>query len=236
MAFRSSSTGSGGVVVDPSVAVPAGVAANDIVILVATVDNGAVVFDTGDWPTGFTELSEVGMTLDGHRAAIGWKRLTGADTGTYQFGSLGAGGDWVCQAFAFSGRHATDPPTLTTNTSNASNASPVSVNASTITAVSGDDLLWVSAPDVNASGIATGHTAPTDYVERQDVENAWTNLAGASRDNVSAGATGTVTGTLTLASGASGWTAWLVRIPSDSAVAPVPPSLVMAPIRPAGRR
>ncbi len=235
MAYRSSSTGSGNGF-QPATAVPAGAASGDIMILAATIDASAAVFDTGDWPTGFTELSEVGMTLDGQRAAIGWKRLSGADSGSYTFGDVGSIGDWIAQAYAFSGRHATDPPTLTTATSNASNASPVSVNASTITAVSGDDLLWVSAPDVNASGIATGHTAPTDYAERQDVENAWSNLAGASRDNVSAGATGTVTGTLTLASGASGWTAWLVRIPSDSAPPSIPPILVMAPMRPAGRR
>ena len=207
-AYRDSTTGSG-TSGTPSVAVPTGVLADDICILAAGADQETANFEAGDWPMDFVELSEVDLTLDGHSAAIGYKRLTGSDAGSYTFGTIGTAPDWVAQAWCFSGRHTTDAPTLTTATSNAGNTSPVSVNASTITATGCADLLMVSAPDVDGDGIATGHAAPTNYTEREDSENAWANLAGFSRDNVTAGATGTVTATLSLASGASGWVAWL---------------------------
>jgi hypothetical protein len=205
----------------PSVAVPAGVAAGDIVILACAIDVQAAVFDTGDWPSGFTELAETDITADGHTAAVGWKRLTGADGGTYDFGNLGASGDWVCQAFAFSGRHASNPPVIsTTNVQNTAQSSPVTVSANGVTAVDGDDLLWISAPDVTSSGAGNGHTAPASYTEREDAENLWANLSGATRENVSAGATGTVSGTFALSQDTAGWAAWLIRIPLADAGPP----------------
>jgi hypothetical protein len=193
--------------------------ADDIVILVATLDDATSAFDSGDWPTGFTELGEVDLTGDGQSLAVGWKRLTGADTGSYTFGSLDAGGGvtptWVCQAFAFRGRHTTDPPVISTiATNNAANTSPVSVTANGVTALDGDDLLMISAPDVRADGAGNGHAAPTDYAEKEDTENGWANLAGFTRENVSAGATGNITATLSLSTSSSGWAAILVRIPA----------------------
>ena len=216
MAFRSSSTATGSTAT-PGVAVPPRVQAGDLVLLAVGVDNVSDSFAQGVFPSGFTRLSEVDMTLDGHSAAIGYKRLTGADTGSYTFGSIGpAGQGWVCQAFAFSGRHASSAPTFATTTNNASNGPPVTVTAPTITALAGDDLLWVSAPDVDAAGIGNGHTPPSGYTERQDAESGdgWANLTGATRDNVTAGATGAVAGTFALTGGHSGWTAWNVRVPA----------------------
>lgn len=214
MAYRDSTT-AGGWTTTPSVAVPSGVQSGDIVILVACVDATASDFETADWPTGFTELADVDITTEGQSAAIGWKRLTESDSGSYTFGAIHASAqDWVCQAFAFSGRHATDPPVATSAINNSSNSSPVTVTATGVTAVTGDDILWVSAPDVSASGIGNGHTAPTDYTEKEDAEYNLSNISGAVRENVSAGATGDISGTLTLTSGAAGWAAFLVRIPA----------------------
>jgi hypothetical protein len=213
MAYRSSTTASGtGATL--STVVPTGAAIDDIMILTGSIDASGAVF-SGRYPTGFTALNETGLTLDGQRVTIAWKRLTAADTGSYTFTALPAiSAAWVCQAFAFSGRDTGNPPTLTTAVSNAANAAPtVSVSASTITALTGDDLFWGSAPDVNATGIGNTHTAPAGYTKRQDDELTFTNLCGATKDAASAGATGTVTGTFALTSGAAGWAAWLVRIP-----------------------
>jgi hypothetical protein len=184
------------------------------VILTASIDAVADAFDPGDWPTGFTELSESGTSFDGQRSAVGWKRLTGADTGSYTFGSLGGASDWVCQAYAFSGRDTGNPPVATSNLSNVGNTSPVSISATGVTALAGDDLIWISTPDVSATGIGAGHTAPSGYTIRQDAELTFTNVAGATKDNSAAGATGTVTGTFALTSGTSAWVAFLVRIPA----------------------
>lgn len=221
MAYRSSSSNAGNSTT-PSTPVPAGVAADDIVILTAEFDNVTAAFDPADWPTGFTELNESDTTFDGNTAAIGWKRLTGADAGSYTFGAVDAGAhDWVCQAYAFSGRHVTNPPTLSTNLVNTGAVSPRTISASTVTAVAGDDLLWVSAPDVNATGIGNGHTAPAGYTKRQDQELAWANLSGATVDAVGAGATGTVSGSFAMTSGQCAYVAWLVRIPVAGGASPV---------------
>lgn len=199
-----------------SVAVPTGVQADDIVIIGFGLDNQSAAVNAGDPPTSFTELAENDNTLDGHTSWIGWKRLTGADSGTYSFGNVDNSGQaWVCVAVAFRGRDTTNPPVVgTTGSSNAANGNPVSVNAPGVTAVDGDDLLWFGSADVNATGIGNGYTAPSGYIEAEDGELTFSDVSIAYKENVSAGATGTVTGTLALTSGGSGWTSWLVRIPA----------------------
>lgn len=215
MAYRSSSQATGGSAT-PSTPVPAGVQAGDIVILACALDSASALFDTADWPTGFTELNETHLTIDGQEAAVGWKRLTGADSGTYTFGNLGASGDYVCMAFAFSGRDTGNPPTLTTNSSNAGNASPTTITATGLTATAGDDLLFVSAPDVSTSPNNGLHGSWSGgFTERQDQSNNFANGAGASLDAVAAGATGNFTVSFTHL-GNAGWVAWLVRIPAAS--------------------
>src|SRR5262245_16040026 len=189
MAYRDSTTASGNSDT-PSVSVPAGVQSGDIVILVATIDAAAAAFDPGDYPSGFTELHDVDVTFDGHSMSVSWKRLTGSDAGSYTFGALGASGDWICQAYAFSGRSPSSDPTSTSNIQNSSQSSPVTVSATGVTAVAGDDLLWISAPDVNLNDVGTGHTPPASFAEKEDAENAWSNLSGATQENVGAGATG----------------------------------------------
>lgn len=220
MAYRDSTTASG-TSATPSVAVPAGVQTNDIIILVCTQDGTTAVFQPADYPTGFTELFQVTLTLDGQVVAVAWKRTTGADSGSYTFGDIGVGtGLWICQAVAFSGRDTGNPPVGTQATSNAANTSPVSINATGVTALLGDDLCWISAPDVTVDLSGTGHTAPASFIEREDDELSFDNLSIATRDNVAAGATGTVTGTFTMTSGTSGWAAYLIRIPAAGGGAP----------------
>jgi hypothetical protein len=199
--------------------VPSGVAAGDIVILVCTIDASAAAFDAGDYPTGFTELGEVDLTGDGQSVAVGWKRLSAADAGTYQFGALGTGGTgtWVTQAYAFRDRSTVSAPTISTiATDNNNNTSPVSVTANGVTAFVGDDLLMISAPDVRGDGIGNGHTAPSNFDEREDAENGFSNLAGFTREDIAAGSTGNITATFSHTGGAtgSGWAAILVRIPA----------------------
>lgn len=199
-----------------STAVPTGVQSGDIVILAGTNDYVGYDFE-GKKPTGFTKLYESGVSADGQTVWIGWKRLTGADSGSYTFTDADNPGAWVCQAIALRGRHATNPPVATENIQNTGQSSPVTITATQVTAVAGDDIVWVSGPDVTSSGIGNGHTAPTDYTEREDAENGFSNLSMALRENVSAGATGNISGSFALTSGTSGWVAYLVRIPATAA-------------------
>lgn len=216
MAYRSSSTASAntaGNTTGIAVAVPSSVAIGDVVCLFLSVDDSTPTVVT--WPTGFTQFGALSHpTLDGHTNAAAWKRLTAVDSGTYAVTwNSGAIQNSVLLAAAWSGRHATTAPTATIATNSASNASPVSVNATTITAATNDDLCWCGALDVNATGIGNGCTPPTNYTERQDTENGWVNISIATRDAVSSGATGTITGTFALTSGAAGWSAFLVLLP-----------------------
>jgi hypothetical protein len=178
------------------------------------------------FPAGFNVFTEVEVTLDGQTISCGWKRLTAADSGSYTITSDSAL-DWVCQAAAFSGRDGQLPPVISANaTSNSANASPVSVTANGVTAVTGDDLCWIGALDRSIDGGTVTFAPPTDYTERQDTLNGWSAQSIATRDNVSAGATGSITGTATLSTGTAGWASWLVRIPVDDGI--TQPSLVEA--------
>lgn len=215
MAYRSSSNNSGASTT-PTVAVPTGAAAGDIMILVLDTDGGGDVIEQADFPSGFTRLYDSSVTTDEQSTGIGWKRLTGADTGTYAFGVVGTSNEWLCQAYCFSGRSASSDPVATENIVNTSGASPRTISATGVTAVAGDDLLWISAPDVTVLNAGNGHTAPSGYTERQDAENLWVNMSGATKDNDAGGATGTVSGTFTMTSGNCGYVAYLVRIPVAS--------------------
>lgn len=215
MAYVDSTANSSNSVIAKSVAVPTGVQADDIIIIVVTTDATAN-FDSGHYPTGFVELAEIDNTLDGQTSAVGWKRATGADTGTYDFISSPGGSNWVCVAICLRGRHTTDPPTISSAANNSANTNPVTVSAATVTASTGDDLVWISSPDVNTSGAGNGHTAPTGYTKQEDAENAFSNICVATKENASAGATGSVDGTFALTGGTSGWAAYLVRVPVAS--------------------
>jgi hypothetical protein len=218
MAYRSHAYGTG-TSATPSVAVPSGVASGDIIILICTIDSTTADFEGADYPASFTELHDINVTAEGQSVSVSWKRASGADTGTYDFGNVGASGDWICAALAFSGRHATNAPTSTSNIQNTPQVNPVTVTATGVTAVEGDDLVFISAPDVTSGpNIVTGHSAPTNFTERIDAgidaEGAlWVKLGVSTRDNVSVGATGDVTATLSLNANDAGWAAFLVRIP-----------------------
>jgi hypothetical protein len=85
-----------------------------------------------------------------------------------------------------------------------------------VTAVGGDDLLWLCAPDVDTSGAYTSTTLPGSYNAAEDAENGFAVLVGCYRNNVSAGATGSVSGAI-VHSNQAGWGCWLVRIPEAAA-------------------
>lgn len=217
MAHRATTTASGASGT-PSVAVPAGAAANDICSLKVNFDRGS---GTITWPANFDLITPIVLrcTAEGQTTAIAFKRLTAGDTGTYDLSFTGGATDWVAQASLFSGRDTTNPPEVTTATQNTLQASPVTINGASITAVAGDDLEWCSGLDVNGSGIVVGpdnQTVPSSpaFTERQDTENAWANLCTATLDNVSAGATGTLAGSVLLNSGACGYNVITVRYPA----------------------
>jgi hypothetical protein len=219
MSYLSSSINSGNSRT-PACPVPAGIQAGDIIILAATYNAAAAAFDPADWPTGFTELDESDNTLNGQTSAVGWRRATGAESGSYTFGIVNtSASDWVAMAAVFRGRHTTDPPTQTKTINNSSNASPVTITSPTITAVAGDDLLHIIAADPTAANIVSSWSAPSGFTAMQTTMFGSSAMAGAYKVNVTAGDTGADSSDLILLSGASAWVAWKVRIPAAAATA-----------------
>src|SRR5688572_22859690 len=114
MAYRSSTSANISGAGAKSVAVPAGAASGDIAIIAITLDDGTSVIEDADFPTDFSPLvAQVNLTLDNQRIRVGWKRLTGADSGSYTFGTI-SGTSGLIACALFSGRHATDPPVPST--------------------------------------------------------------------------------------------------------------------------
>ena len=213
MAFRASGTaasGSGNLTAGS----PTGLAANDIIILAASADATGCTFG---WPTGFTQLYNTSnASPDGQTFGLAWKRAAGGDSLATTITGNGAS-SWVLRAFAWSGRDTGNPPigsTAATNTS--ANSSPTTVTSNGVTAVSGDDLAWFGMLDVTLATTSSTFTQPTGYTSQGttiDSIDHFDVYGVATKDNVSAGATGTVSGTLTH-SGNAGWAAYLIRIPS----------------------
>jgi hypothetical protein len=216
MAVRNSTSNSGSSNT-PAATVPSGAASGDIAVILVTIDSNSADFAQGTWPSGFTRLDEVlTSTTDGMSSAIGWKRLSAGDAGSYTFAAVGGSGDWVAQCALFSGRHASNNPVASTLAQQTTGQnSPVSIAANGVTAVLGDDLLWCSTPDTTDPSTSTGHTPPAGFAELQDAQSAWATASMAAAENVVAGATGTVTGSFSMSGiTQAGWGAWLIRIPA----------------------
>lgn len=188
---------SGGV----DIPVPSGVAANDIIIAQLYKEGTMAVTP----PSGFTELtgSPVIVASGGsiHRQHVFWKRATGGDTGNYSFTWTGSsyriGVAHRYTGCITSGSPLDGNPNTASRTTNATGTPAVSLTTSGTNRL----IVWC----------ATGYgpyscTPPTNYTERVDFSEA---LTAATREQASAGSTGSITGTM---SGSSGGTALLLAL------------------------
>lgn len=230
MAYKTSSSGTGTAdgSGNMSLTLPASIAANDILIIGFGIDNGSPGAVT--WPSGFTLLSTVGSigSPDGESGAYAWKRAAGTEGGTgVTIRAAAASSAVYCTGcVTFDGRDTgTNPAAASVATNTSSNASGSSITSNGVTASSGDDLTWWSMPDIVGPTHQTHtwvHAAPTNYTLRLNVSNGFARLGVATRDNVSAGATGSISGTFTDTTdggGVFGWIAHLARIPAAATTA-----------------
>lgn len=217
MAFRSAgaATSVASATTSAAAGAPAGFSANDILILILSSDANA---STASPPSGFTQLAkDTWSSPDGQVVFIWWKRAVGSDSLTVT--GMASGVSKLLWCFAWSGRHTSNPPVISTSALNtSSNASPTTLTANGVTALAGDDLFWFGALDVTVASSTNTFTQPTGYTSQGsavDSVDHFDVVAAANKDNVSAGATGTVSGTLTH-SGSAGWDAFVIRIPVAS--------------------
>lgn len=202
----------------PTVTKPTGTASNDIVIAANTYDSSSL---TNAWNNSLTNLRQDTNTLDGQRTASAWKRAGGAEPSSYT-STINSAVSWAIGALNLTGRStSSDPEISSASVNNSGNSSPVTLTANGVTALAGDDLVWIAASDCTDTAGPNVFTPPTGYTTRVDVEGAFTRLMIATQDNVSAGATGTVSGSLTLSAGTAAWAAQLIRVPAAAGGADV---------------
>lgn len=218
MAYRDSTSSAGsGAVSNHTINWPT-VAAGDRAYIVASADGSGGLYTA---PAGFTQIATGSIAAPDSQAVFVWekKNCTGSESGSVAVNSSNGSTGQMCLAMVtFSGRDTSAAATFisTISTSATSNATPVSMAATSGTAVAGDDLFSFFATDQDGSGAVWNFTAPSGFTERQDIQAAdWSSLELATQDNVSAGAVGTVTGTATRTSGTggAGWLAFIIAVP-----------------------
>lgn len=215
MAVRDTSTGQGNTSgsVQPSCNWPT-VAAGDTAIISCCVDAGA---DTLSPPAGFTAFEATAHpAADGQSVRFAYKlNCTGSESGALTWsGATTSNRDYVCQAVTLSGRDTATIAASAVKVQSTAQSSPASIDANGVTASAGDDLVFMAGGDPTDGSVTWAGTAPSGYTEKQDTARAWSWGYLATKENVSAGATGTVTATETLAGKSTGYASILIRVPA----------------------
>jgi hypothetical protein len=220
MAFRSvtATTNGGSGAIDATLTKPTGTAANDV--LLAVYGNAGGSGSTITWPSGFTEFIDFSVGSPdaiSYRAAI--KIAGGSEPADYTITS--SGNDFRC-AFILSdsGRdHAAIGTALAGDFSsffietNDTTADGLNGVMTGVTALAGDDIIAVCG-QIPADATAGTWTSPASYTERVDNPQAnYMSLTAATRDAVSAGATGNLTFVLGGGASNAGFSGFVLRLP-----------------------
>jgi hypothetical protein len=186
-------------------AVPAGVAADDIIVIPMYLDGTTTITAM---PTGFTEAPNSPVLSNGvggnHSLHVAWKRATGADSGTYSF-TLSASQYCTGSALSYSGCATTGNPwdtvagTPTASTA-VDNTNSTTTPALSYTTAGADRKLFFAA--TNWTGGAW--TPPSGFTERMDAGDHVHTAA--DLDEATAGTYGPFTATCV---GNDKRTAWL---------------------------
>lgn len=191
MAFRSSSQLAIANVATIAVPVPASAANLDIAVAGIYMESTAAI--TGI-PTGFTnKVSLQNTAATRGRLDVFWKRLTGADSGTYTFSWTGA--TFTAAACGlWSGRATSGDPFDNFVGGTGSAESTAGVTTLNVAGAPGTALGDAVGFWTNVNGGAT-FTAPASYTQQQAVSGV---IALETRDAIAAGATGNVTASVNI--------------------------------------
>jgi len=209
MAFRSSAKAnatSGNVT-----ATPPGVQAHDYLAAILSHDSGST---TG--ATGWNQIDQLNYGPDNQVSTLFDKYdATGSDS--FQFSSNTSFGiGLICAAWSGRDNSAprSAPPVRTAD--GTERTSPISISLTGITAQAGDDLAVFMGMDQTHGDARWTFSEITNFTERQDgVNEEWASgINMQTRDNVSAGATGSLATTATRSSGTGqgAWCGWVMAI------------------------
>lgn len=187
-----------------NVAVPAGVAANHIILVFLYIESAQAITK----PAEFTEAANSPIACTGasaHSQHVYWKRATAGDTGTYAF-SWSAAVWREMVAIRYAGCITTGTPLEATNSSQRSSNGTVTPSASgTTTDV---DRLLVAGYTNFAGG---AWTQPSGWTERVDTG---ADMGVAETSQAVAGSTGLITATNASSSFETIWLGALIPVPS----------------------
>lgn len=209
VAFRSSSnTGNDANTTTKSPAVPTGAATDDVMVAVVSRWTNTGAFTT--IPAGFTDWGTTYTSGDGQaNLHIFWKRLTGADTGTYTWAWTAGSNDWShAHVFCFSGCVTTGTPIEAVNNWAGTAGAFGSTSVTTVTQTG---LIWSTYNDTSGT-----HTPPTGFTEVIDFDSG----SGAWRVP---GTTGTQTASGGSVTSSSSAAAVLVALKADTGGVPTVP-------------
>ena len=182
---------------------PVGLAAGDLIVI--AIEAATSTTGTYTWPTGFTQLgagSNIGGFGHGANFAIATKLATSSEPSTYSIAYTNTLNQAIGIAAAWTGRSGVKFTTVTPGGSNFG-ASNITLNLAGGVAAAGDDVAWFGMAAANG---AYSYTAPALYTSQASYIASGTGLFDSVnlsiRDNVPAGATGTISGTLTGTTGA----------------------------------
>jgi hypothetical protein len=224
-AFGTLGTLFGSSTASPAFAVPASVAANDIIVVYAFLDSTVTV---SAMPSGFAHAAGSPRTVASgggfgqHSLVAMWKRATAGDTGTYGF-TLSGSTFVYGNAVRYTGAITTGDPWDTTATGDGGAVNLTTAPAVSLTTLGADRLLCYGATNFNGDGGTW--TAPTGFAQRQGGVNT-TNCEISDLVQTSAAGTGSLSATQT-ASGFMG--AWLgALIGTTGAASSIPPPAARA--------
>jgi hypothetical protein len=179
---------------------------NDLVILQVIAGSGQTASCTGF--SNVPGLSAIALTDSGQSYAILLYKIAGAgEPSSYTITLSGNSQPIAADCNVFSGRNTSTPFTAVNQVAPAAGPFPISIPITTVTAAAGDDLLFVCADGSNKGSNTSALTPPSGFTGTLDTNailaTAYTTVHSCNQTNVSGGATGTITGTITSASGAN---------------------------------
>lgn len=158
--------------------VPSGAAAGQIAVLIIDLWNPAAA--TVTWPSGFTE--KINLDSGSQKIRVGWKRLTGADSGNYV--ATFSTAQWpLAHCLLISGAVATGDPFEATNTATATSTS---IPSTTVTTTTQPFLVHSSSTEQAVTALP-----PTSYTELRDGTELHTNyrIPGTTGSHTASGGT-----------------------------------------------
>lgn len=185
------------------------VASGDLIVLVVSKDiNGD---GSPNFPSGFTpDHNLINTGPDTQQFYVGHKVAAGTETSlSVTWG--GSARDWRIACLVYTGVDTTTPLDIavpTGSVNNSGNSSPFTVTHATLTTVTdGAMVVWLVGIDSVATSVSVSGTPPSDYTERlaQGHTSGWAGIYVADHTYATAGATGSIAGSVSVSSGNSGW-------------------------------